>query len=226
MRQNRKKLEPINNWVVYKHISPVNKVYIGITSQNPKNRWGKNGNNYQKGTYFRKAIDKYGWDSFKHIILYTNLSEQEAKNLEIQLIAKYKLLGISYNLSNGGDGNSHPRSEETKQKISKALKGRPSYNRSLEWRQRQSNFMKNHQVFNDEIRKIAIQNSNAVNRTPILQYTLENKTLIKEYIGIRQAAKETGFDASFISKCCRGIKDSAYGYIWEFKYKENKKSLI
>lgn len=26
-------------WIVYEHISPSGKVYVGITSQNPKVRW-------------------------------------------------------------------------------------------------------------------------------------------------------------------------------------------
>ena len=32
-------------WTVYKHTSPSNKVYIGITSREPKLRWD-NGNGY------------------------------------------------------------------------------------------------------------------------------------------------------------------------------------
>ena len=48
-----------------------NKRYIGITCQNPQKRWG-NGKNYKPSSYFRNAIDKYGWDMFRHEILYTN----------------------------------------------------------------------------------------------------------------------------------------------------------
>jgi predicted GIY-YIG superfamily endonuclease len=61
---------------VYIHINKSNnKKYIGITSQKPEKRWG-NGKNYKKNTYIRRAIDKYGWDNFEHIILKTNLSSE------------------------------------------------------------------------------------------------------------------------------------------------------
>ena len=56
---------------VYKHVSPSHKVYIGITSRKPKKRW-VNGEGYSNNDYFTKAIKKYGWDNFKHEILYTN----------------------------------------------------------------------------------------------------------------------------------------------------------
>lgn len=59
----------IKNYCVYKHTSPSNKVYIGITSQEPERRW-KNGNGYKKNLYFTKAIKKYGWDNFAHEILW------------------------------------------------------------------------------------------------------------------------------------------------------------
>ena len=36
----------MKNFIVYKHTSPNGKVYIGITKQNPKQRWG-NGSGYR-----------------------------------------------------------------------------------------------------------------------------------------------------------------------------------
>ena len=50
-------------WCVYVHISPSNKYYVGITSKEPKVRWGHNGNAYQT-QYFSNAIKKYGWDNW------------------------------------------------------------------------------------------------------------------------------------------------------------------
>ena len=74
---------------VYKHICPNLKYYFGITSQNPKYRWA-NGNGYKECPLFWNAIQKYGWDNIKHEILYTGLTEQEAKDMERKLIAEYK----------------------------------------------------------------------------------------------------------------------------------------
>ena len=47
-------------YIVYKHTSPSNKVYIGITSKDVRQRWC-NGFGYQTQLYFFRAIVKYGW---------------------------------------------------------------------------------------------------------------------------------------------------------------------
>ena len=50
------------NYCVYKHTTPNNKVYIGITCKDPNSRW-RNGEGYATQKYFYKAIKKYGWDN-------------------------------------------------------------------------------------------------------------------------------------------------------------------
>lgn len=115
-------------WCVYKHTNKVNgKIYIGITSKNPQDRW-KNGKGYFKGSYFRSAIDKYGWDNFTHEILIKNIDENLAKTKESELIKYFqsnqRLFG--YNLTNGGDGVvGYKFSDEQKQKMSQSRKGIP-----------------------------------------------------------------------------------------------------
>lgn len=115
----------MRKYIVYKHFSKVTgKVYIGITCQNPIKRWGA-GNNYRRCLHFYSAILKYGWDSFEHIILYDNLSKEEAVKIERSLIAYYKSLDKSYNITEGGDGviKNTEVSEETRNKMSKSHKG-------------------------------------------------------------------------------------------------------
>ena len=112
-----------NTWTVYRHISPSGKVYIGITSQDVLTRWHY-GHGYVRCEYFYKAIQKYGWNSIKHEVLFTNLSEEKAKYLEVELIRHYKALGISYNLTDGGDGwLGYHHSDETKEKMRVAKLG-------------------------------------------------------------------------------------------------------
>lgn len=114
----------VENYTVYKHTTPNNKVYIGITKRNPKDRW-RNGFGYVENTYFFKAIKKYGWDNITHDILFTNLSKVDAENKEIELISLYKSTNknFGYNIQNGGNVcGTH--SKQTKLKISKALKGK------------------------------------------------------------------------------------------------------
>lgn len=102
-------------YCVYMHINRVNnKKYIGITSRTPEVRWN-NGYGYKGQSVFYNAIKKYGWDMFDHKILFTNLSEEEAKNKEIEMIDKYKTNvykhghRYGYNMTDGGDsGKSKP----------------------------------------------------------------------------------------------------------------------
>ena len=84
------------------------KKYVGITSRSVHQRW-QNGNGYKpaKGKFlsFYAAMQKYGWDNFKHEILFEKLTEQEAKEKEIALIKLYDCFAPNgYNLTKGGDG--------------------------------------------------------------------------------------------------------------------------
>lgn len=98
-------------------------VYIGITSWKPEKRW-QNGRGYYKQSHFYNAIKKYGWDNFKHEILFEDLTKEEAEQKEIKLIAEYQSnnRNFGYNIANGGNC-AGTVSEETKQKISRANMG-------------------------------------------------------------------------------------------------------
>ena len=51
---------------------------------------------------------------------------------------------------------------------------------------------------------------------PVKQFTKDG-IFIKEYPSMHEAKRQTGYDFSFISRCCRGRTKSAYGYIWRYK---------
>ena len=80
--------ESVKIFCVYKHTSPSGKIYIGQTCQSPKQRW-RSGKGYKHNQYLCKAIDKYGWDSFKHEIVCSDLTDKEADWLEKYLISYY-----------------------------------------------------------------------------------------------------------------------------------------
>ena len=107
-----------NNFIVYKHTCPNNKVYIGITKVNPVKRWRK-GEGYVNNLHFYRAIQKYGWDCIKHEIVCSELSEEEAKKIEVALIAAYNSNNplYGYNQTLGGDYRL-PMSGEVKKKLS------------------------------------------------------------------------------------------------------------
>lgn len=99
-------MEEDKKWCVYKHTNILNKkVYIGITSQSPTKRWGR-GSNYKNNPYFYRAIQKYGWDNFKHEILFNNLCQDEACSKEKELIRLYNSTNKNngYNITLGGEG--------------------------------------------------------------------------------------------------------------------------
>ena len=129
----------MKKYKLYLHISPSGKRYYGITSQKVEGRWRKNGEGYRESTHFYRAIIKYGWDNFQHIVLFDNLTKAEAKELEVYYIALYDTTNPNkgYNVSLGGDIPNEEtvakrraslmgkqKSEEHKRKLSEANKGK------------------------------------------------------------------------------------------------------
>ena len=95
MKNNKK-------YIVYEHIFPNGMVYVGLTSNDPEKRWGKNGCRY-KNKKFYDDIKNYVWENIEHKIIKSNLTVDEAIRIEKELILKYKENGVSYNISNGGE---------------------------------------------------------------------------------------------------------------------------
>ena len=132
------------NFSLYVHIAPNNKLYFGITSQFVESRWQHDGVGYKTQQLFWRAIQKYGWDNFQHIVLVDNLSKEWACKLEQDLIYKYKTNNVKYGYNNtmGGDGTfgycmtseqiekirqaslGRVHTEESKRKMSEKAKGR------------------------------------------------------------------------------------------------------
>lgn len=101
-------MEKENIWCVYMHTNKANnKKYIGISS-NVKKRWAGSGSAYYDQV-FGLAIQKYGWNNFKHEILFDSLSQKDACKYEQELIEKYQTYKkkFGYNRSKGGDSGSY-----------------------------------------------------------------------------------------------------------------------
>lgn len=120
----------MSEYCVYMHKTPNGKVYIGITSLNPLERW-RNGSGYYNNHHFRNAIKKYGWDNIEHLIISTGLDKEAACTLEKELINQYDSTNCNkgYNHSTGGEFPTAGLkiTEEQKKKISNALRGSKSY---------------------------------------------------------------------------------------------------
>lgn len=106
------------NYKLYVHISPSGKRYYGITSyEKAEWRWN-NGKGYKENRHFTNSINKYGWDNFKHIILFNNLTKEEACLLEQMYIALYDTTNPKYGYNNMSGGQHGLHTEESKKKIS------------------------------------------------------------------------------------------------------------
>lgn len=118
----------MSSYIVYMHITPSQKVYVGITSQPDPNRRWQNGMGYRSQRLFYRAIKKYGWENIQHIVLKSGLTKEQAEQCEIDLIKHYNSTdsAFGYNCENGGNcAGTH--SEETKRKISQAQLGEKNH---------------------------------------------------------------------------------------------------
>lgn len=117
----------MGTYTLYIHLFPNNKKYVGVTRTKTKYRW-KNGHGYKPQVLIYRAIQKYGWNNIQHIIICENLSKEWAYKLEQDFIRIYKSNDskYGYNLSNGGEG-SNKWTLESRLKLSKSLKGKPSH---------------------------------------------------------------------------------------------------
>ena len=142
------------NWLVYKHVSPSHKVYIGITHLLPSQRWCR-GNGYKNNPVFYKAIKKYGWDNIEHKIVISNLTKEQAEEVEKQLISYYKNIGLSYNITNGGEGtNGYKHTDEYKERMKILQLGKPKNPLSIQ-KQKETKTLYPYHHTDDAKRKIA-----------------------------------------------------------------------
>jgi len=119
-----------NMAIVYKITNTVNnKPYIGWTSKTLSERFEQHIKDAKKHVGNRKfynAIKKHGDGVWRAEILIENVSNDEAKQKEIEYIQKYNSYMNGYNSTLGGDGNNGlVMSEESNLKRSIALKGIP-----------------------------------------------------------------------------------------------------
>lgn len=189
-------------YTVYKHTAPNGKVYIGITKRNPVSRWC-NGYGYRSQKVFFRAIEKYGWDNFRHEILFSGLSKEQAEAKEIDLISQYKACEreYGYNVEYGGMcGEKH--SDETRHKISIANKGRSPWAKGQHFTQQHKERLRESNLHKQK------------NAKKVLQMT-DMGEVLGEYESIRDAERKTGVHRRSIAFCLDGTNKHAGGFIWK-----------
>lgn len=231
------------SYTVYMHIAPSRKVYIGITSKHPEERW-QNGKGYRGNKHFTFAIQKYGWKHFSHKILFTGLTKEEAEAKEIELIAFYHSTDpdYGYNIANGGMcagslsdetkikiGLAHKGkvlSEEQKKKISASLIGK-THSEETKRKIGQAHLGNTWSlgVVRSKETKEKISNAHkgkkhSAEHNKHMGESHMHPVLCIEtgivYCSIKSAAEKTGINKNCISHACNGRNKSAGGFHWMF----------
>jgi len=189
------------------YTSPSGKSYIGQTIDEQGRKWDHKNQTIKSKSKFSNAIKKYGLENFEYEILFkcNSKSQQRLKiilnMMEVYYIKYHNTYNIGYNCTLGGDGNlGGNHSEETKQKISIANKGKK---RSKESKKKMSDSHLGQKC------------------KAVLQFSKDN-IFIKEFNSISDANKNLNISNGSISRCCLGKAKTVAGYIWKYKTYENE----
>lgn len=227
---------------IYIHVAPNGKKYVGQTCQQLERRW-RNGNGYVKNQYFYRAITKYGWDNFKHIVIAECETLEDANYIESKLVELLRTDNpeFGYNITGGADGK-RKVSESTLQKMSEARKGKfvgeknPNYGKThtLETRKKISDHNKG--IFKGEKSPLYGKHPSIETREKMSESRKKSEAVkahMKKmngakakrilcvetgviYPSAREAARILNIGQGNISAVCRGIYKQAYGFRWEY----------
>ncbi len=227
---------------IYMHISPSGKKYIGQTCQKLNRRW-RNGTGYKNNPYFWRAIEKYGWDSFEHKIVFQCESLEEANRMEEWLIACHRSNDpeYGYNISAGADGKGRV-AESTKEILRQKHKGRfqgsenPNYGRTHTEAERLKMSEGNKKYFATHGHGTRYGKKASVELKAKLSEVRKNSACVQAhmakmnkakakpvlcvetnelYESTRAAQRATGFGQGNIAKACRE-NGKAYGMNWRY----------
>lgn len=232
-------------YAIYKHQNLINqKIYIGLTCQNPPSKRWANGKGYAHNEHFSQAIEKYGWENFSHEIIEWCETLEEANLAEQQWIKYYESTNPNkgYNLSGGGaSNNGFHHSEETKQKMSASAQKRQVI--CLETGVVYESLSEAARVTNNDLNNIrdCCIGRQKTTQGKHWQYYDDNMQTIEEIEKVRystqckavrcielnqifksaaEASRELNINNRNIGACCQGKRQTAGGYHWEFVKEE------
>ena len=208
-----------HNYVVYRHIFPNGKSYIGITCAKPVSRRWRGGSGYKGQPKIYNAILKYGWENTEHEVLVDNITFCMAKKLEQKFIKEYNSIKEGYNITEGGEGTKGKKcSEETKAKISAANKGKPNLNGTNNLKKYQKEYgswNKGKKLKGEHYRKIVEERKKRCNKE-IIAFDIYTDEEVMRFESVTEAAVYVGISKECISRCANGGRKTSGGYKWRF----------
>lgn len=228
------------------HTTPSGKVYIGITSRELNKRW-KSGAGYKEQAFYN-AILKYGWDNIKHDVLAENLTLEEANQMEIDLIRRFRSNNkrYGYNVASGGEGSpGFKQSDAAKEKISKAHKGERKSeehkeklrlanigkHHTEETRRKLSESHKGRKLNKNQLEALARYNHRKINsaetRAKISANSKNKKKVVCVETGqvfdtVKDASAWLRMSPNAVSNAVCGYAERAGGYHWKYYHEEDQ----
>ena len=195
--------------VIYKYVSPSNKIYIGQTiHEEERRRAFLRENERYAGPKMENARKKYGPENFQYEVIFRIESNNKFEVREIlnqkekEFIQLFDSINNGYNLDEGGayvdSEHIKPQSEETKRKRVESIQ----------------NYWKTHKrpELSEESKQSIIDKLSI----PILQYTIQGD-FVKEWKSCKEASRELGIKDSLINKVCNKRNKCCREFIFFFK---------
>lgn len=250
---------------IYKHTNKINgKCYIGQT-KNIKSRWRVEGYKYCRKFY--RAIIKYGWINFEHEIL-KECSSENVDYWESYYISFYDSIKNGYNLESGGCVNKKvseetkkliseagkgrvsyfrgkepwnkglKMSDDYRQKLSNAHKGKKGKPCDIETRKKISQAQIGKKISDETRKKLSISHKGKpssnkgrtfneewrrnlslahLGKKPIATMKkICNITIGEIFESITEAANKYKISRSHISTVCKGKRKTVGGFEWKY----------
>lgn len=214
------------------------KEYIGMTGRDINVRWSSKKRAYDMCTYFRRALEEYGWDGFEHIVLYDGLTKEEAVEKETELIRENISKGISYNVRDDNDwlGNLRKRPVDVYDLQGNLIETCASiHDVCVKYDSGETHTyycvtgkkktLKRKYILafhgEDISNRIAEANIDrryglpAHNRRKVAMFSLEGNK-IREFDSATEASNYVSVGVSSIVSCCSGVRKTCRGYKWSY----------
>lgn len=206
----------MKKYIIYLHRNKINnKCYVGQTCQKPEQRWGRNGWHYHEQPYFYRAIEKYGWDNFEHIILETDIDENRVDERECFWAGYYHALAPEGYCLSVGKNHTTMQSQNAFDNRSKASKEKWQ---SAEYQKKVSQGRK--EMWNTSSKELQDKMLANLDRSGAGGKARSKKVECIEthmiYASTREAERLTGINHCNISQVCTGKRKTAGKLHWRY----------